>query len=161
MKTLLFNFGAMGAANDKSIREIVRLFDKAGTQVVSHDVAKTLTKRVGVAFRNVDLTFADGQKVTLAVKETGDVFEVRINAKVVPLRQQDDHAATIKEIAALLDKRRPAFQRALARIKTPLPPSLRVSKTSLIDQQISKRDSLKEAIALKEEELAELLAEPE
>lgn len=160
MKTLLFNFGAMAAANDKSIREINRLFDKAGAQVVSHDVAKTLTKRVGVAFRNVDFTFADGQKVTMSVKETGDVFEVRINGKAVPLRQQDDHAATVKEIAALLDKRRPAFQRALAKIKTPLPPSLRVSKSSLVDQKLAKRDSLKEAIAIKEEELADLLADP-
>ena len=42
----------------------------------------------------VDFTFADGQTVTLAVKETGDVFEVKINGKVQPLRNQDDHAAT-------------------------------------------------------------------
>jgi hypothetical protein len=161
MKTLLFNFGAMGAANDKSIREITKRFDRAGTQVVSHDVAKTLTKRLGVAFRNVEFTFADGQTVTMAVKETGDVFEVRINGKVTPLRQQDDHGATIVEIAALLDKRRAAFQRALAKVKVPLPPSLRVSKTSVIEQKIAKRDGLKEAIALKEEELAELTAEAE
>ncbi len=160
MKTLLFNFGAMGA-NDKSIREITKRFDRAGTQVVSHDVAKTLTKRLGVAYRNVELTFADGQTVTMGVKETGDVFEVRINGKVVPLRQQDDHAATVVEIATLLDKRRAAFQRALAKVKVPLPPSLRVSKTSLIDQKIAKRDGLREAIASKEEELAELTAQAE
>ena len=161
MKTIQFKFEAMGAANDKALREIARLFDKAGTQVVSSDVAKTLTKRAGVAFRNVGFTFADGQSVTMAVKEPGDVFEVRINGKVVPLREQHDHAKTIAEIAALLNKRRAAFQRALARVQTPLPPSLRVSKTSLIDAKIARRDGLKEAIALKEEELAELTAEPE
>ena len=161
MKTIQFKFEAMGAANDKTLREITRRFDKAGTQVVSSDVAKTLTKRAGVAFRNVNFTFADGQCVAMAVKETGDVFEVRINGKVVPLREQDDHAGTIREIAALLDKRRAAFQRALARVKTPLPPSLRVSKTSLIDAKIAKRDGLREAIALKEEELVELTAEAE
>jgi len=92
MKTIQFKFDAMGAGNDKAIREITRLFDRAGVQVVASDVAKTLTKRAGVAFRNVDFTFADGQRVTMAVKETGDVFEVKINGKVVPLRQQDDHA---------------------------------------------------------------------
>lgn len=161
MKTLLFKFEAMGAGNDKAIRDITRLFDRAGVQVVSSEVAKTQTKRSGVSFRNVDFTFADGQRVTLAVKETGDVFEVKINGTVVPLRQQDDHTKTVVEIAGLLDRRRAAFQRALARIKVPLPPSARISRTTLLTMKTEKLESLKEAVSLAEEELALLTgAEP-
>jgi hypothetical protein len=160
MKTLLFDkFSAMGAGNDKAIREITRRFAAAGAQVVSSEVAKTLTKRAGIAFRNIDFTFADGQTVTMSVKETGDVFEVRINKSVQPLRQQDDHGKAIAEIGLLLDKKRVAFQRALARVRTPLPPSLRVSRTTLLQAKVEKRDGLKEAIALAEVELAEITGE--
>jgi hypothetical protein len=160
MKTLLFKFDAMGSGNDKAIRDITRMFDRAGVQVVSSEVAKTLTKRAGVAFRNVDFTMADGQTVTMAVKETGDVFEVKINGSVVPLRNQDDHGKAIAEIGALLDKKRVAFQRALARVKVPLPPSIRVSRTAMLAAKTEKRDGLKEAVTLAEQELAELTGEP-
>lgn len=156
MKTILFKFDAMGAGNDKAIRDIIKLFDRAGVQVVSSDVAKTMTKRAGVSFRSVDFTFADGQRVTLGVKETGDVFEVKINGGVVPLRQQDDHVKTIIEITGMLDRRRSAFQRAMARVRVPIPPSARVSRSTLLAAKTQKRDSLKEAVGLAEQELVEL-----
>lgn len=159
MKTILFKFDAMGAANDKAVREITRLFARAGVQVVGTDVATNTTKRAGVTFRNITFTFADGQTVTLAVKESGDVFEVRINNSVVPLRNQDDHANAIGEIAGQLDRRRAAFQRALARVRVPLPPSARVSRTTLLTAKTEKRDALKEAVAEAEAELAELQAQ--
>lgn len=158
MKTLVFNVESL-ANNDKTIREASRLFARAGAQVVSAEVAPQAQRKAGVAYRNVDFTFADGQTVTMAVKMTGDVFEVRINKSVVPLRQQDDHVKAIGEIAMLLDKKRAAFQRSLARVKTPLPPSLRTSRTSLIAAKIEKRDGLKELVSQAEATLSELTGE--
>lgn len=158
MKTLIFNVEAV-TQNDKAIREATRLFTRAGVQVVSTVIAPQLMKRAGVAYRNIDFTFADGQTVTMAVKVTGDVFEVRINNSVVPLRQQDDHAKAIAEIAALLDKKRLAFQRSLARIRVPLPPSVRVSRATMLAAKTEKRDALKEAVSLAEAELAEITGE--
>lgn len=158
MKTLLFNFDATGKA--KALTDIAKLFERAGTQVVSSEVAPTLSKRAGIAFRNVDLTMADGQRVTLGVKETGDVFEVRINGSVVPLRHQDDHAQAIKEVAGLLDKGRAAFQRAQSRVKVPLPPSLRVSRKNMLAAKTQRRDALKVQVEEAEAELAALTATP-
>lgn len=156
MKPILFQFDAQGKA--KALREVAKLFERAGTQVVTSEAAPTMSKRAGVSFRNVDFTFADGQRVTMAVKETGDVFEVRINGSVVPLRNQDDPALAVKEIAGLLDKRRAAFQKAQARVKVPLPPSLRVSRKTLMAAKVAKRDALKEAVTEAEKELADLTA---
>lgn len=158
MKTILFKFEAIGAANDKAIREITRLFERAGAQAVSSDVGAGTTKRAGVEFRSVNFTFADGQRVTLAVKETGDVFEVKVNSSVVPLRNQDDHAKAIVEIAAVMDRKRAAFQRALARVKVPIPPSARVSRTTLLAKKTERRDALKAEVAAAEKELAQLQA---
>ncbi len=157
MKNLIFDFGAV-TANEKTLREVAKLFERAGVQVISSEVAKNVIKRQGFATRDVTLTFADSQTVTLSVKESGDVFAVKVNNSAVPLREQEDHAAAIREIAGLLDRRRAAFQAALARTKMPTPPIARASRTSVIAALTTKRDSLREAIGIAEQELAELQA---
>lgn len=158
MKTNVFDFENL-AAKDKAVRETARLFSRAGAQVVTTEVAKTLSRRAGVTFRNIDFTFADGQTVTLAVKNTGDVFEVKINGKVTPMRQQDDHAKAIVEIADRMDRGRGAFQRAMSRVRVPLPPSIRVSRTTMVAAKVAKRDALKEAVGIARETLASLTGE--
>lgn len=161
MKPLIFDFENL-AAKDKAVKETIRLFGRAGANVVTSEVAKTLSRRAGVSFRNIDFTFADGQTVTLSVKNTGDVFEVKVNGKATPLRQQDDHAKAIVEIADRMDKGRGAFQRAMARVKVPLPPGIRVSRATMTAAKVAKRDALKEAVGIARETLSALTgtAEP-
>jgi hypothetical protein len=157
MKTLLFEFENMGEQSRK-MKELIRAFSRAGANVVSSDVAKTTTRRAGVTFRNVSLTFADGQRVVLAVKSTGDVFEVRVNDKVTPIKNQDDHSKAVVEIAAKMDVGRSAFQKALAKARVPLPHAPRVSRATLIKAKEERRDGLVEAVGLARKELQELTA---
>lgn len=144
MKTLVFDLEKGG--RDKALREATRLFSRAGAKVVSSDVDKSLSRKSGVSFRNINFTFADNQTVTFAVKVTGDVFEVRLNGKALPLRNQDDHALAIGEIAERMDAGRASFQRALARVRVPLPPSIRVSRVGMITALTERRDNIKAAI---------------
>lgn len=157
MKNLLFDFEKMG---DKArvIKEVARTFGRAGANVVSTEVAATTSRRAGITFRNVSFTFADGQVVQLLVKATGDVFEVRINGKVVPLKNQDDHAKAVAEIAARMDVGRSAFQKALTKARVPLPPAPRVSRATLIKAKEERRDALVEAVGLARKELEALTA---
>jgi len=153
MSTILFDFEK---AKDKALMTAARLFQKAGAQVVSTDVAQALSKRAGVAFRSVSFTFADGQTVLLNVKTTGDVFEVKVNGGVVPLRHQDDHGEAIAEVAGWLERKRAAFQRALAKTNVPVPPSVRTSVSNSLKAKVERRDALREAVDLAREELARL-----
>jgi Defence against restriction A N-terminal len=155
MKTLVFQF-ENPSDKDKSVKEAVRLFGRAGAQVVTSEVDKATSKRSGVAFRNFNLTFADGQTVVLAIKSTGDVFEVRVNGKVTPMRHQDDHKLAIEEIAAKMDAGRAAFQKALAKIKTPLPPGIKVSRANVVTTLTERRDALKTEVEGKRQQLADL-----
>lgn len=145
MKTLVFELDR--GNKDKAVREATRLFKRAGAQVVSAEVDANLSRRAGVSFRNISFSFADNQKVTFAVKATGDVFEVRLNGKPVPLRNQDDHALAIGEIAERMDAGRAAYQRALARVRVPLPPSIRVSRVNLLIALTERRDNLVSGVA--------------
>lgn len=145
MKTLIFDLDNAGAKS-KALREVTKLFARNGTQVVSSSVDQKLSRRAGVTFRNVNLTFADNQTVTMAVKSSGDVFEVRLNGKALPLRNQDDHVQAIGEIADRMDASRGAFQRALARTKVALPVGIKVSRPAMFAALTAKRDALVEAV---------------
>lgn len=155
MKTLIFDLEKGG--KDRAIREATKLFQRAGAQVVSSTVDATPSKRAGVKFRGVNFTFADGQTVILNVKDTGDVFEVKINGKLTPLRYQDDHAKAIGEITDRMEAGRGAFQRALAKVRIPLPPSIRVSRAGMVKALTERRDNLKVALEEARTTLAKLL----
>lgn len=159
-KQVIFKFDSTGAANKKAINDITRLFATAGAQVVSHDVATTTSKRAGIDFRAVNFTFADSQTVTLNVKATGDVFEAKVNGSVVPLKEQDDHAGTIKELAAQMTRRRAAFQKSLARVKTPTPAGVRQSRAQKLTAKQAERDGLQTKVNEAKTELSELTGTP-
>lgn len=155
MKNLIFDLDK--GNKDQALREAAKLFKRAGATVVSSDVDAGLSRRAGVTFRNVNFTFADNQRVTFAVKSTGDVFEVRLNGKALPLRHQDDHVKAIGEITDRMDAARGAFQRALAKVHVPLPPSIRTSRTNMLTALTQRRDNLKSAVDEAKATLAKLL----
>lgn len=155
MKNLTFDFENT-STRDRTTKEVIKLFGRSGAQVVSSDVAKTTQRRAGITFRNVSFTFADGQMVTMGVKETGDVFEVRINGKLTPLRHQDDHSKAIAEIAQDMDKGRNSFQKKLALVRVALPPSIKISRTNMLTALITKRDTLAGAVQEAKDHLAGL-----
>ena len=159
-KQIIFKFDSNGAANKKAINDMTRLFAKHGVQVISHEVAATTSKRAGIDFRAVNFTFADSQTVTLNVKDTGDVFEAKVNGSVVPLKEQDDHAGTIKELAAQMGRRRAAFQKSLARVKTPTPAGVRQTRTQKLAAKQSQRDTLKTQVQEAKTELSQLTGTP-
>lgn len=159
MKALSFNF-ENPSEKDKAVKDVLKRFRMAGIQVITSSVDQTPSKRAGVSYRNLNLTFADGQTVAMAFKSTGDVFEVRANGKAIPLKNQDDYVGAIEEIVARLDAGRAAFQKALARVRAPLPPSIRTSRASLLKQKREKRDALKQAIQTVRDELAVLREGP-
>lgn len=156
MKSLVFEF-EKASTKDRAVKEAVKLFLRAGVQVVTSSVDQATSRKAGVTYRNVNFTFADGQTVTLGVKSTGDVFEVKINGKPTPLRNQDDHALAIAEIASKMDVGRSKFQKMLALIKIPLPPSIRTSRANMVIALTEKRDNLKSAIESATAELAQLV----
>lgn len=144
MKTLTFNLGA--GVKDRAVRDMATALARAGAAVATTEVSAAPVRRAGVTFRSVHYTMADGQRVTLNVKETGDVFEVRINDKAVPISEQDDHRKAVVEIAERLGRGRAAYQRALARVRVPVPVAVRTSRVSRLAALQAKRDGLVDAI---------------
>ena len=156
MKNLIFDIYNL-SHKDKSITAAKRAFARAGAEVTSVDVDTKTKKTLGVEYREVQFGFADSQTIRFGVNATGDVAQVRLNGKSVPLKHMDDHGAAIEELVALMTKGRSKFQAALVKAKVQLPASIRSAapkveqvlrdKITAIDEAITeatqKRDELK------------------
>lgn len=85
MKSLLFSFADL-SVKDKAAKEAMKYFSRAGANVVQQDVSTAVKRNAGVSYRELTLTFADSQKVTMRVKQTGDIFQVLLNNKLLPIK---------------------------------------------------------------------------
>lgn len=154
---MLFNFKAF-TTGDPAVKDTIKAFGRAGAVVISSAADAKSTKRAGVEFKTLHLSFADSQQVELLIKATGDIFEVRLNGKQIPIRAQDDIALAAKEIVAKLDANRAKFQKALTAVKMPAPVAARTSRTNMLAQLTAQRDGLKAEIADVQKQLDELEA---
>ncbi|MGZ8220074.1 MAG: defense against restriction DarA-related protein [Methylobacter sp.] len=151
-KNLLFSFGDL-SIKDKAAKKAMQYFSRAGANVVAQDVDPKVKRTNGISYREMTLTFADSQIIGMRIKQSGDIYQVLLNGKVVPIKSQDDHVAAIAELVKMLDAGRTKFQAKLAKIQVKLPPSIKSAVPTIRKQLEEKRDGLKAAI---DEVLAEI-----
>ena len=152
-KALIFDFFNL-SEKDKATTKAKRYFEQAGATVTSVDVDAKAKRTAGVSYRDVHFGFADSQTVSFGVKATGDVYQVKVNGRLTPLKHQDDHLKAIGEIVAAMAKGRAKFQAALAKVKVDLPKSIRTAAPKMeavLREQIAEVDT---AISAAEERLA-------
>ena len=146
MKNLLFSFEDL-SAKDKAAKQAARYFSRAGANVVQQDVPTAVKRSSGITYREMALTFADSQQVVLRIKQSGDIFQVLLNGKVLPIKNQDDHVKAIAEIVQAMDAGRSRFQELLAAAQARPPAGIRTAAPKMEQVLTEKRDALKAAIA--------------
>ncbi|WP_445157656.1 defense against restriction DarA-related protein [Halomonas sp. E14] len=152
---LLFSFDDL-SRKDKAVRDVEKYFRRAGANPVSVDVDSRIKRTSGVSYREIGLTFSDSQVVKLRVKRPGDIFQVLLNRKVVPMANQDDHVKAIGEIVQAMDRGRTAFQRRLSRARVELPKRMKTAAPRMEKRLEAKRDALRDAVDDARQQLAEL-----
>lgn len=156
-KNIIFDFKTLNQ-KDKTVKTITSAFKRAGAEVVKVEIAPNMKRTAGVSFKELNLSFADSQIVTFRIKETGDIFQVLLNKKAIPIRNQEDHVMAIGEVVTAMESGRRAFQQKLARVKVKLPPSIKSTVPKKHEILKSRKQELLEAIEEAEKELAELKA---
>lgn len=146
MKNLLFSFEDL-SAEDKAAKQAARYFSRAGANVVQQDVPTAVKRSSGITYREMTLTFADSQQVVLRIKQSGDIFQVLLNGKVLPIKNQDDHVKAIAEIVQAMDAGRSRFQKLLAAAQVRPPAGIRTAAPKMEQVLTEKRDALKATIA--------------
>lgn len=162
---IIFDFDALAnnAKKNKTITELAKKFKK-------HNVilAKELTeigpikRTAGMKYRDVTIVASDSQKVTLSVKETGDIFKVKIANergifKELPIKEQRDHDKAVGEIAKKMVALRVSFQKKLAnKQKNELPKEMKDEVKQSLSSKRETEKSLAEQIADADREIARL-----
>ncbi len=157
MKALIFSFADL-SSRDAVARRLPAYFEKAGAPVAVLEVDPKIRRSSGIAYREIQLAMADSQKVALRIKETGDVYQVLVNGRQFPVKDQQDQKRAIAEIVAFLGRNRTAFQKALAKARVPLPPAMRSAATTIEARLREQITAVDEAIVLATEKLAGLRA---
>ena len=156
MKNQIFDFNSI--ATGKPVKAIQQAFARAGVPVISIDADGKAKRTAGVSYKALTLTFADSQKVELAIKQSGDVYRVSLNGSVVPLKNPDDHAKAVGEIAKMLDAGRAKFQAKMARTKVDLPKGIKTAAPKMEQQLAAQIQELDTKIAERRATLEELKA---
>src|SRR5258708_19887147 len=107
-KVLVFSFEDLDS--DKAEQALSRYFQGAGEQVVQTAVDPQVRTSSDISYKTIDITFADGQTLTLLVKETGDIFSVLLNGKALAITAQDDQEAAMAEMVKPMDDGPTKFQ---------------------------------------------------
>lgn len=155
---VIFTFDDMGS-KDKASKKVMQYFARAGANVVTQDVSTQVKRTAGISYRELSLTFADSQTITFRVKQSGDIYQVVLNGKVTPIKNQDDHVQAVAELVKLMDVGRTKFQQRLAKIQAKLPPTIKTAVPSIRKQLETRRDELKAAIADVRAEIATIRGE--
>lgn len=155
---LLIDFDGLASNAANAMRRVTQLLTRAGLTVIDVAGGGKMQRLAGISFREVVLTFADSQKLTLRVKATGDVYEVRINGKVVPVREQTDPAKAVAELVKMLDAGRARFQKRMAALQMRPPEGVRTAAPKLKDRLVAQIAEVDQAITEARQELAELEA---
>ena len=119
---------------DAGIKAAKRLFAQAGTPVVAVDIEEKLRRSAGISYRNVSFAFGDSQVVMMSVKATGDIFQVKLNGKLMALANPDNQKAAIAEMVAAMATGRTKFQAALARAQVSLPLAVKTAAPKMLEQ---------------------------
>lgn len=154
-KNLLFSFDDL-SSKDKPVKALERYFKRAGLQVVSAVPNPAIKRMSGKTYRELALTFADSQSVVLRITQTGDVFQVLLNKKLVPIKNQDDQQAAVTELVKMMDAGRAAFQKRMAVVKVKLPPTIKTAIPKAKENLAQRKQDLIAAVEAAQQELQRL-----
>lgn len=143
-------------ANCPIVKDYQKAFSRMSTFVVEIEPDDKVRTDTGIKYKSVDFVFADGQKVTLSIKETGDIFRVAVNGAIAPIKNQDAPAEAVGEIVHLLDAGRAKYQAKLLRTKVMVPGSIRTASPKIEEKLKSQLSELDNQIAGREQEAAGL-----
>ena len=122
----------------KGLKSLVDRF-KRRKRPVSEIEANNKAKRAnGVLQKQFTLTFEDGQKLTFAIKSDGTIFQVRLNNKVMPLRNTTDMTKAVEEMVNAMLANSSAYEKAKAarekaKIRPPKPKVVTTRKQKIAE----------------------------
>ena len=97
---------------ESGLNPILKKMEKWGLKVASVDAPNKAKRESGMLVKKATIVFDDGQKMLIRVKADGTVFQVRLNNKVVPIKNVDNMDKAIGEMVDYVQDNAKAYERA-------------------------------------------------
>jgi len=153
--TNALDFSSASAA-EGALKKVKQWMVRAGQPVVATEFIDKPKRSNSITYREATLTLASGQLITLRVISTGDIYQAVLNKSVVPIKNHDDMAKAVAELAGVAEKNQAAFQKSLARVKVALPPGLSTPKPKMAEALQQRVTDLDGQIAERKATVADL-----
>ena len=98
MSNLVFKFDELKTNESTAPKSLLQIIRRAGSSVASSWVNGKVRRENAISFKEIHLVFADSQEAILRVKQSGDIFQVKLNGRAIPIKNQDDHKLAIIEV---------------------------------------------------------------
>ena len=98
----------------KGLKSLVDRFKRRKRPVSDIETNNRAKRANGVLQKQFTLTFEDGQKLTFAIKSDGTIFQVKLNNKVMPLRNTTDMTKAVEELVNAMLANSSAYEKAKA-----------------------------------------------
>jgi vacuolar-type H+-ATPase subunit I/STV1 len=114
--------------NEAGLKDILKQFGKADLPVEKVDATNKAKREMGFLVKSATFNFESGQKLLLKAKAGGSIFQVRLNGKVIPIKNADDLEKGVKEVVQYVKKNEVTYLKqrakrieALQKVKIKLP----------------------------------------
>lgn len=152
--SLIFNFDELKTNEKTAPKSLLQIIRRAGSTVASSWVDGKTRRENAISFKQIHLVFADSQEAVLRVKQSGDIYQVKLNGRAIPIKHQDDHKRAIIEVIDAVDANLSKFQKKLAQTKVALPVGIKSTVTRKEDALKQRLTELDQAISEAQAELA-------
>ena len=140
---------------ESGLKPIVKKFEKWGLKVASIDSTNRQKRESGMLLK-------DGQKMLVRVKSDGTVFQVKLNNKVVPIKNVDDMDKAVIEMVDYVQDNAKAYERAKIQrekrkklnIQPPRVVTTRQEKIAAAKQSLSELSSANSELEKQNDELS-------
>ena len=150
-----FDFEKFG---ESDLDDIKSEFDRNGAKVIDLEATNKSRRLSGCATKAAKFYFEDGQTVTLRIKGDGDVYQVQLNSRVLPIAEVGDKKKAIAEMARALSSNAPAWRKSQRRKQQ----RAKVNEKDFKARAVPRRKQIEEmeqAVGQAQQELAELESE--
>lgn len=150
----VFNFDELSSNEHTAPKSILQIIRRAGGTVASSWVDGKVRRENAIAFKEIHLVFADSQEAILRVKQSGDIFQVKVNGRATPIKNQDDHKKALIEVIDAVDANSASYQKKLTQTKVVAPKGLKSTVTRKEEALTARIEELKAGISEATNELA-------
>ncbi len=115
----------------KGLKSFLDKFKRKKMTVKNVEARNTARRANGVLQKDFTMEFQDGQKIQIFVKGDGTIFQVKLNKKVIPIRNATNLDRAVDELVSAMQQNASAFDKAkaLRQKRSIRPPKPKVTTT--------------------------------